>query len=75
MDNYMSFLAPGLHLNKVEARQGNGMWAIFATENIKMGEVIIKLAHPYALSAFKVYSDPECRRILDANPAIYPSLK
>lgn len=51
-------------MNKVEIKTNNGMSGIFATDYIKSGEIVIKLNHKYAISAFKVFENKKCLEIM-----------
>lgn len=55
MNNYINYLKDGVEMNKVEVKEYDNMFGIVAVDEIKSGELLIKVSHNYAISAFTVF--------------------
>ncbi|CAD8071933.1 unnamed protein product [Paramecium sonneborni] len=74
-NNYIEYLRDGIQMNKVEMEDFGGMFGIKAIDNIQSGEILMKVSHKYAISAFTVFQNEQCIDIMKRNPHIYPSLQ
>lgn len=56
-DNYINYLKDAMVLNKVQMKDYGGMFGIEATDDIKSGELLLRVSHNYSISAFTVFQD------------------